>query len=161
MTCGKAQSHFGWIQPPNSIGRKWIDARAALRRHFPSPQWLSMESLAKFPDDSSVHRTSSTVGTEWCFRWYLGSAGWRVWGTRWCELAVAVQMQQWLKLDLEIKSVQIQLTVPNQVQKKPVEADGVHCGCWSECTRYQAARKTLSAVIVEPKAKGTGTTSGG
>jgi len=37
---------------------------------------------------------------------------------------------------------------------------GSSCGCWSECTRYQAARKdVVSRYRRASKAKGTGTTS--
>jgi len=162
MTCGKAQSHFGWIQSTKFHRSKMNWCSCCVTPLFSvSAVVVNGITNAKFPDDSSVHRTFN-VGTEWCFRCI-----WAVLVEECEELggwigSGKVQMQQWLKLDLEIKSVQIQLTVPNQVQKKPVSRSGwgplaVVAGANVHDT--VARKDVVSRYRRASKAKGTGTTS--
>ncbi len=111
--------------PPNAIGRKRIDARAALDamifRLRSGCQWNQLP--AEFPDDSSVHRTFQrweqngvldgfwTILVEECDD--LDGVEWRC-GAGDAPPPGKVQMQRWLKLDLEeIKQVQIPQTELN------------------------------------------------
>ncbi len=111
--------------PPNSIGRKRIDARAALDaiifRLRSGCQWNQLP--AEFPDDSSVHRTFQrweqngvldgfwAILVEECED--LGGVEWQC-GAGDAPPPGKVQMQQWQKLGLEeMKRVQTQLTEPS------------------------------------------------